>query len=80
MMEEVRMRRVIAAGLSASAGLMTTAVGVANADEVEVEGNYSSQVGCEADGPHVEITHNDHLYTHWDCRFGPRWLLARVAE
>jgi hypothetical protein len=54
----------------ALAGLMTTAVGVASADEVEVEGN-SSQAGCEADGPHVEITHNDHLCTHWDCHFGP---------
>jgi hypothetical protein len=37
---------------------MTTAVGVASA-------------GCEADGPHVEITHNDHLYTHLGLRFGP---------
>lgn len=65
------MRKFAAAGLMALAGLMTIAVGVANADEVEVEGNYSSQAGCEADGPHVEITHNDHLYTHWDCRLGP---------
>ncbi|OMC18397.1 MULTISPECIES: hypothetical protein [unclassified Mycobacterium] len=65
------MRKFAAAGLMAFAGLMTIAVGVANADEVEVEGNYSSQGGCEADGPHVEITHNDHLYTHWDCRLGP---------
>ena len=65
------MRRVIAAGLLALDGLVTTGVGVANADEVEVEGNYSSQAGREADGPHVEITHNDHLYTHYDYRFGP---------
>lgn len=65
------MTKFAAAGLVALAGLMTIAVGVANADEVEVEGNYSSQAGCEADGPHVEITHNDHLYTHWDCRLGP---------
>jgi hypothetical protein len=65
------MRTIVFAGLLALAGLMTTAVGVANADEVEVDGNYSSQAGCEADGPHVEITHNDHLYTHWDCRLGP---------
>ena len=52
-------------------GLPTTAVGVANADEVEVDGNYSSQAGCQADAPNVELAHNDHLYTHWDCRFGP---------
>ena len=65
------MRRVIAAGLLAEAGLVTTGVGVANADEVEVEGNYSSEAGCWADGPHVVLAHNDHLYTHYDCRFGP---------
>ena len=41
------------------------------ADEIEVDDNYSSQAGCEADAPHVELTHNDHLYTHWDCRTGP---------
>jgi hypothetical protein len=65
------MRTFVAAGLLALTGLMTAGVGVANADEVEVEGNYSSQAGCEADAPQVEITHNDHLYTHWDCRLGP---------
>ena len=65
------MRTFFAAGLMALGGLMTTAVGVANADEVEVDGNYSSQVGCEADAPNVELQHNDHLYTHWICREGP---------
>lgn len=64
------MRTFIAAGLLALTGVMTAGVGIANADEVEVEGNYSSQAGCQADGPNVEITHNDHLYTHWDCRYG----------
>lgn len=43
---------------------------MANADEVEVDGNYSSEAGCLADGPHVELIQNDHLYTHYDCRFG----------
>ncbi|WAC91175.1 hypothetical protein [Mycobacterium sp. Aquia_213] len=62
------MKRVIAAGLLALGGLMTTAVGVANADEIQVDGVYSTLGACEADGPHVEITQNDHLYTHWDCR------------
>jgi hypothetical protein len=36
-----------------------------------VEGTYSSQAGCEADGPHVVLAHNDHLYAHCYCRFGP---------
>lgn len=62
------MKTVIAVGLLAFGGLMTTAVGVANADEVQVEGSYSTLAACEVDGPHVEITTNNHLYTHWDCR------------
>ncbi|MCV7341924.1 hypothetical protein [Mycobacterium haemophilum] len=59
------MRTVIAAGLLVLGGLMTTAVGVAKADEIQVEGNYSTLAACQTDGPHVEITHNG-LYTHWD--------------
>jgi hypothetical protein len=62
------MRTVVAAGVLAVSGLLTLGVGVANADEVQVEGNYSSEAGCLADGPHVEITHNDAAYTHFACR------------
>ncbi|OBJ53392.1 hypothetical protein [Mycobacterium sp. 1423905.2] len=62
------MRTVIAAGLLALGGLLTAGVGVANADEVQVEGNYATLGACQADGPHVEITHNDGAYTHFDCR------------
>lgn len=65
------MKTLVAAGFLALTGLLTIATGVANADEVEAEGNYSSQAGCLADGPHVELAYNDHLYTHFDCRFGP---------
>jgi hypothetical protein len=65
------MRTIIAAGLLALAGVMTAGVGMATADETEVDGNYSSEAGCQADAPHVELIHNDHLWTHWDCRFGP---------
>jgi hypothetical protein len=65
------MRTFIAAGLLALAWIMTVGLGMANADEIEVDGNYSSQAGCTADAPNVELAHNDHLYTHWDCRFGP---------
>jgi hypothetical protein len=75
------MKKVYAAGLLALAAAMTAGVGVASADEVEVEGNYSSLEGCQADAPNVEITHNDHLYSRWDCRFGSDgfrhvWLLT----
>ncbi len=65
------MMRLFAAVLLAFGALMTAGVVVANADETEVDGNYSSESGCLADAPHVEITHNDHLYSHYSCRFGP---------
>jgi hypothetical protein len=62
------MRMTFAAGMLALGGLMTTAVGVANADEILVDGVYSTLAACEVDAPHVELAHNDHLWTHWDCR------------
>lgn len=66
------MRKVFAAALLALAGLVTTGVAVANADETEVvDLRYATYAGCMADGPNVEITHNDHLYTHFDCRQMP---------
>jgi hypothetical protein len=49
---------------------MTTAVGVANADEVQVEGVYSTEAACEVDGPHVEIAYDNAKYSHWVCRQG----------
>jgi hypothetical protein len=75
------MKKTYAAGLLTLAAVMTAGVGVASADEVEVDGNYSSLEGCQADAPNVEITHNDHLYSRWDCRFGSDgfwhvWLLT----
>ncbi|OBI90937.1 hypothetical protein [Mycobacterium asiaticum] len=64
---KIHVKAAVTAGIVAL-GCMTTAVGVANADEVQVEGNYVTEAACQADGPHVEITHNDAAYTHWDCR------------
>jgi hypothetical protein len=64
------MKKYVVAAVLASTALMSAGAGVASADEVEVDGTYSSLAGCQADGPHVEITHNDHLYTHFDCRQG----------
>ncbi len=62
---------MFAAGiLAGGAALLTTAVALANANEVQVEGSYATLAACQADGPHVEITHNDGLYNHWDCRQG----------
>ncbi|WP_025736546.1 hypothetical protein [Mycobacterium genavense] len=62
------MIRIIATSLLALGGLLTTAVGVANADEIQVDGVYSTLGACEADGSHVELAHDDQLWTHWDCR------------
>ncbi|MEB4208403.1 hypothetical protein [Mycobacterium sp. 94-17] len=59
------------AGLIALAGLMTAGVAVANADEVEVNDiRYSSEAGCVADGPNVELEYNDHLYNQFYCYQG----------
>ena len=64
------MRTFLAGGLPALVGLMTGAVGVANANEVQVEGVYSTLAACEVDGPHVEITYDGGRHTHWVCREG----------
>ena len=67
---KIHMRTLIAAGLLALGGLMTTAVGVANADEVQVEGVYSTEAACLVDGPHVELQYDDGRYSHYACREG----------
>ncbi len=64
------MRKGVAATALVLTGWMTTAIGVAHADEVEVDGSYSTLAACQTDGPHVEIERNDAAYTHWDCREG----------
>lgn len=64
------MRTVFAAAVLALGGLMTTGVGVANADEVEAEGDYPTEAACEAAGPNVELAYDDGLYSHWVCRPG----------
>jgi hypothetical protein len=62
------MMRVIAAGLLALGALIAAPLGVANADEIQVNGSYPKLSACEADGPYAELAHNDQLWTHWDCR------------
>jgi hypothetical protein len=60
------MKKIIAAGVLALGGLMTTGVGISNADEIQVEGNYATEAGCLVDGPHVEVT-NGGNWTHFSC-------------
>lgn len=64
------MKRMIAAGTLALGGLLALGVGVAHADEVQVEGGYSTLDACQVDGPNVEIAQGDANYGHWDCRQG----------
>ncbi|MFV9633043.1 hypothetical protein [Mycobacterium neumannii] len=64
------MKKMIAAGALAFGGLFTLGVGMAHADEVQVEGGYSTLDACQVDGPNVEIAQGDANYGHWDCRQG----------
>jgi hypothetical protein len=59
-------RIVFAAGVLAAAGLMSTAVGIANADSILVSGNYATPEACNADGPHVEVNVPG-TWTHYSC-------------
>ena len=68
------MKKFVAGGLLALGGLMTTAVGVAHADEVEAEGDYPTEAACDAAAPGVELAWDNHLYSHWVCRPGPDGL------
>ncbi len=64
------MKKIVAAATLAMGGLMAVGVGVAAADSVQVEGNYSTLAACQADGPHVQITENDGAYSQWNCQQG----------
>ncbi len=51
-------RKIIAVGALAFFGLMTTGVGVSNADdrgEFVFHADYQTEAGCMADGPTVEV-------------------------
>jgi hypothetical protein len=64
------MIRVVAASLLALGGLGTACVGVAHADETQVTPGYPTLSACQVDGPYVEVSRNNYLWTHWDCRQG----------
>ena len=54
----------------AAGSLLFAGAGVAGADSVQVEGNYSTLAACQADGPHVQITTDNDAYAHWNCQQG----------
>ncbi len=64
------MKRMMAAAALTAGGLLTLGLGVAHADEVQVEGNYATLEACQADGPQVEIAYDNDAYSLWDCRQG----------
>jgi len=49
-------RSIAAAGLLAYAGLLTTGVGISNADTIQTEGSYPSREACVDAGPNVKAT------------------------
>ncbi len=59
-------KKIIAAGVLAFSGLMTTGVGISSADEIQAGGNYATHAACLADRPHVEVDHPG-VWTHFSC-------------
>jgi hypothetical protein len=48
--------KIAAAGLLAFGGLMTTGVGISNAETLQTEGNYPNREACQNAGPGVKAT------------------------
>mgnify|MGYP000635540148 CR=1 FL=1 len=78
------MKTIAYASAVAAGSLLFVGVGVAGADSVQVEGNYSTLAACQADGPHVQITTDNDAYDHWNCQQGDDGLyylfLAEIAD
>jgi ABC-type xylose transport system permease subunit len=47
---------IMSAGVLAFAGLMTTGMGISNADPEQVGGDYASEGECQEAGPHAMAT------------------------
>ncbi len=56
---------IAAAGVLAFAGLMTTGVGVGNADTIQTEGSYPSREACQDAGPGVKATTPGNWTNFW---------------
>lgn len=64
------MKKTVVAAALALGGLISLGTGVATADTIQVEGNYSTMEACQVDGPNVQITENDGAYSQWSCQQG----------
>jgi len=56
---------VVAAGVLALAGLMTTGVGISNADTIQTEGSYPSHEACQNAGPGVKAATPGNWNNFW---------------
>jgi hypothetical protein len=63
--KKARGATIVAAGVLAFAGLMTTGVGIANADTIQTEGNYPSHEACQNAGPGVKATTPGNWNSFW---------------
>jgi hypothetical protein len=66
--KKARGATIVAAGVLAFAGLMTTGVGIANADTIQTEGNYPSHEACQNAGPGVKATTPGNWNNFWCVR------------
>lgn len=51
-------------------GFALLPTGVAHADDVVVEGKYSTEKACMVDGPDTHLESNDEAYRYWYCDQG----------
>jgi hypothetical protein len=58
-------KTIVVAGILAFAGLMTTGVGIANADTIQTEGSYPSHEACQNAGPGVKATTPGNWNNFW---------------
>ena len=65
MVTERSIKTIVAAGMLAFGGLMTTGVGIANADTIQTEGSYPSHEACQNAGPGVKATTPGNWNNFW---------------
>jgi hypothetical protein len=71
--------KLLAAGVLASAGLMTIGVGISHADTIQTEGTYPSRPACMDAGPGVKATTPGNWNNFWcvpDRLNGGQWRLV----
>jgi hypothetical protein len=76
---KARAGKIVAAGVLAFAGLMTTGVGISNADTIQTEGSYPSHEACANAGPGVKATTPGNWNSFWcvpDHTANGQWRLV----